>query len=152
MNVFSRANRILRAMPSYRSLSGNDTLPIGAPKAPNLQPGENPVGFYVNNATTFSGLIFFSSENVYVFSDDGWGRVAFCEIAHVIPPVGKENVIGFNLQLKNGCLFWIPVTGKRGGRFFDAFEVIRFFDRVISDLPTNDPTGHCVMEAPDDGK
>lgn len=134
MNVLSRAHRTLSALASFRGLSENYELPVGMPQLPKLLPGEVPIGIYLNDAATFTDLVFFSSEGVCVFRSGHWEQVKFSEITRTVAPDSKEKVAGFNLQLRNGESFWLPITGNKAGRFFDAFEVIRFFDRVLADL------------------
>jgi hypothetical protein len=42
--------------------------------------------------------------------------------------------MGFSIVRRNGSEVWLPVKGSKAGRFYDAFSVLRFVDRVISDL------------------
>ena len=133
MNVLSRAHRTLKTLINYHDLSGSDRLPDSAPTLPALSAGESVVGAYVNDPSAFSDLVLFSTGGIYVFRVGRWEHVPFVKIVRTVAPENKEKVSGFMLQLNDGNSFWVPVTGSKAGRFFDAFEVLRFVDRVLAD-------------------
>ena len=133
MDILSRAHRTLKALINYRDLSASGKLPDGAPTLPALSAGESMVGAYVNDPSAFSDLVLFSTGGIYVFRVGSWEHVPFVKIVRTVAPENKEKVSGFMLQLDDGSSFWVPVTGSKAGRFFDAFEVLRFVDRVLAD-------------------
>jgi len=134
MNISARAHRILRVMANYHTLADGQQLPAGMVKLPDLPKDESPVGIYVNDPSTFADSVFFTTEGVYVFRSKHWDHVKFSDIAKTVTPERKEKLSGFDLQLRNGESFWLPITGNKDGKFFDAFEVLRFFIRVIDDI------------------
>ena len=46
---------------------------------------------------------------------------------------GKSEINGLKLALRDGSESHIPIRGGRG-RFRDAYEFLRFLDRVLADL------------------
>jgi hypothetical protein len=134
--VSSRAHRNLKALSRYHDLSGNKLPPPSMPALPVLSAGEEPVGYYENDPSSFSDVLFFSTTAVYVFRAGHWSKVLYQDIERSISPKSKQNVSGFNLLLRNGEQFWLPVTGSKDSRFFDAFAVLRFFINVVGDLKT----------------
>jgi hypothetical protein len=134
VDIHSRAHRTLKALSWYSDLSGDGKLPPGAPQPPVLQPDDVPIGAYVNGPTGFSDLVLFTTNGIYVYRSDKWEEAKYRDINRTIAPESKEAVTGFNMLLQDGRNFWLPITGSKSGRFFDAFEVLRFVDRVVADI------------------
>ena len=137
-SVPSYAHRIFGKMPSFHMLGDNGLTLSGVPQFPTLATGETGVGVYVNNQTDFSDLVFVTTKGVHVFKNKCWEGVQYSEIAKAETPENKEKVCGINLRLLSGKDFWLPITGNKAGRFFDAFEVVRFFDRILSPITPAD--------------
>jgi hypothetical protein len=133
MDIFSRAHRTLKSVKNYVDLSGDASLPDGAPQLPVLKSSEEPVGAYISDRVKFSDLILFTTQAIYVHRAGRWDGVPLSAITGTRGPASKEEVSGFTLLLNDGGEFWLPVAGSHGGRFFDAFAVLRFVDRVIED-------------------
>ena len=132
MDVFSYAHRILNKLSSFHALNGNDLLPAKMPQLPALTTGETGIGVYVNNQIDFTDLVLVTSKGVHVFKNNYWEGVQYSEIEKAETPDNKEKVYGINLRLRSGEGFWLPITGNKAGRFFDAFDVLRFFDRILT--------------------
>ena len=133
ISVISRAHRALKGLSRYHDLSGNKP-PLSMPSLPALSKGEELVGCYENDTASFSDLLFFTTMAVYVYREGQWSKALFQDIERSIGPESKQNVSGFNLLLRNGQHFWLPVTGSKDNRVFDAFTVLGFFIRVIGDF------------------
>jgi hypothetical protein len=133
-SIFIRAHRILAKLDSYYDLSGDRKLPAGMPSMPALSAKERSIGYYINDPISFSSLLLFTSLAIYVYTGKQWDRVMLREIDHAIAPWSKDHVQGFALALRDGRKLWLPVAGNRAEKYFDAFEVLRYIDRVIADL------------------
>jgi hypothetical protein len=133
IEVFSRAHRILKPLSGYHDLSENRIWPIGAYLCPTLNDGEYPLGLYVNDPINFHDTILFTNLSLYILQEKLWVQIAYAEIERVISPNSKSETTGITIIRHDGREFFLPVRGVRAGRFFDAFEVLRFFDRIRAD-------------------
>jgi hypothetical protein len=133
MNVSSRASRILNALGAYRDLTIGQ-WPVDAPALPSFSDGEQLVGAYSNDWGKVSEPVLFTNKAIFVTGEDRtWRPVRFEDIERTVAPSGKEKVKGFSLLLRDQSSVWLPIGGSKAGRFFDAFEVLRFVDRVLAD-------------------
>jgi len=128
VDVRSRVHRILKRLSNFRELSGGSELPLA------LGASEEAVGIYFNDISGFSSAILFTTEGLYLHQDESWLRVLYSDIARTVLPSAKTEVSGFGLLLRDGTEIRLPVRGSRDGRFYDAFEVLRFVDRVRADM------------------
>lgn len=133
MNVRSRVHRILRPISAFKDLTAGD-WPANGPALPILTPDEVALGAYSNDWSNYSDVVLFTSKSIYVLSASGWDGVEFKEIERTVAPSDKKGVTGFSLVLRNHKILWLPIGGSRLGRFFDAFEVLRFVNRVLEDM------------------
>ena len=141
MNVSVRASRVLGVLEAYRDLTAGQWS-ANAPALPSFSDGEQLIGAYSNDWEKNSELVLFTTKSICVlFNDRKWYVIKFEDIERTIAPNGKENVKGFSLLLRDQSRIWLPIGGSRAGRFFDAFEVLRFVDRVLADAQ-NEPTGN----------
>ena len=108
--------------------------PGGAPARPAFQDAEYPIGIYVNDCVTFGETILFTDQALYLYKDKAWTQLQYAEIAEVSSPNTKSDVAGVSILRHNGREFFVPVRGVRADRFDDAFEVLRFLDRVRTDI------------------
>jgi len=138
VQVRSRVHRILKQMPNFRY------LPEGSAAAPEICAGltlgrsEEALGIYVNDVSTPSSeALLVTTENLYLHQDRSWLRVPYLSIERTIPPPSKSEVTGFTVLLRDGTKIWLPVRGVRNDRFYDAFEILRFIDRVKEDVASN---------------
>lgn len=99
-----------------------------------LSPSEEGLGVYINNVSSLSDSILFTTKALYVRKDERWQRVLYADIERTVLPHSKREVTGFSLLLRNGTEIQLSVTGSKDGRFYDAFEVLRFLDRVRHDV------------------
>lgn len=133
MNVKSRAVRILGHLRNYRDLtSGTKDIPAWAMKL-HLQEGEELIGVYLNRPEDVEESIVVTTKGLYVDRNGRWEFVGYAEIKFIETPADKQTVDRLRLHLWNGRVTEIPVRGSYD-RFKDAFEFLRFLDRVISDL------------------
>lgn len=133
MNVLSRVHRILRPIPAFRDLTVGQ-WPADAPALPNLALGEVALGAYSNDWSNYSDIVLFTTNSIYVLSAGLWSGVAFEQVEGSVAPSNKDNVTGFSLILRDKRTFWLPIGGSRLGRFYDAFEVLRFVNRILEDI------------------
>ncbi len=131
--ILSRSHRTLKALASYHELTSSGGWVPRLPSIPNLPDGEKCFGVYVNDPTTLSDSVAFSSGGIHVFRSGQWDQIGFDDVIRALVPDSKENVTGFDLLQRDGRRYRVPIAGSKGGRFFDAFEVIRFIDRVLAD-------------------
>jgi len=134
VDVISRAHRILNKLSNYRDLSEHGKLPIGLPPVPTVSPSEQMIGMYVTDPTSYLDTIIFTDSGLYLFRDDAWMRILYSDIDHVVFPQYKTEVTGLTIVCRSGSAFWLPVKGSKAGKFYDAFEILRFLDRVNSDV------------------
>jgi len=121
-------------MPRFRELSGRSDLSDLLAGGLALGASEEALGIYANDASSLSDAILFTTEGLYLHQDKGWLRVLYSDIAQAVLPSSKSKVTGFNLLLRDGIEIRLPVKGSKDGRFYDAFEVLRFVDRVKDDV------------------
>jgi hypothetical protein len=131
--VASRAHRILKPLTAYRDVLENKNWPAGAPAGPTLDDTEYHLGLYINDSINFLDSILFTNCGLYIFNGQVWTRVLYSEIARVISPNGKSEIAGLSILRRDGNEFFLPVRGITANRFYDAFEILRFLDRVRAD-------------------
>jgi hypothetical protein len=51
-----------------------------------------------------------------------------------LSPDSKSEIAGLTILQQDGSRCFLPVRGHKAGRFFDAFGVLRFLDRVRTDI------------------
>jgi hypothetical protein len=126
MNVESRAHRVLKELPNYQAqvegrwLSAAGDMQLGAL-----------VGRYSCPENPAEGVDIFANGLVWL-ADDHRTVVLFSDVVEVELPDGKESD-GLFLKTVDGRQVFLPVRGRRG-RFVDSLAMLRFLDRVISDL------------------
>jgi len=92
------------------------------------------VGIYSPENAGFSDVIVFTTRGLYLRHNGDWTKILYEEIDRTKAPLEKKDVRGLTIVCDDGREFWLPVNGLRTGGFYDAFEVLRFLDRVQSDL------------------
>jgi hypothetical protein len=135
VEVRSRVHRILRRMPNFTYLpEGSAALPEICAGL-TLSPSEEALGIYVNDVSTSSReALLVTTENLYLDRNRSWLRVPYLSIDRTIPPPSKSEVTGFTVLLRDSTEIWLPVSGVKNDRFYDAFEILRFIDRVKEDF------------------
>ena len=128
ISVASRVHCCLRKMKRFQQ-SVDGTLPA-LPSAPPLDRGEHLLGIYRDDE---AAPILVTDHGLHWRDADGWVAVPYSDIGRVVGPDTKQDVNGLHLLLRNGTQLWLPVTGCTDGRFYDAFEMWRFINRVIGD-------------------
>lgn len=129
VNAKSRAHRILRPLRNYAALK-----PDGQQhdQLPTLAGDDQWIGVYRNNETALShSILAFSEKAIHVFECGAWISIPYARISGVNARGGKGLSDGLYLA-HNGEDTFVPING-RCGKFSDAFEVMRFLDRVRED-------------------
>jgi hypothetical protein len=129
IEVRSRAHRILKPLANYSDLTGAE-LSTALSSAPKLSPSEEPIGIYWNQRSNTCDAILFTTDGLYQREPESWRRILYSDIDRAISPSNETNVTGLNILLKDGTEIWLSVKGSARGRFFDAFEVVRFLNRL----------------------
>jgi hypothetical protein len=93
-----------------------------------------PIGLYINDPADFLDTILFTNCGLYLLTGKLWTRLLYSEIEKVEPPISKSKVTGLKIIRHDGSELPLPIRGIRADRFYDAFEVLRFLDRVRADI------------------
>ena len=132
--IISRAKRILNHFENYHDVSSDEELfTDNMLKKIHLSDDEKLIGIYRNGNDFTDKLIVVTTFGLHIL--DGELRfLNYNDIKDAELPKTKKNVKGFFITLHGGTRLWLTVLGVKNGRFYDAFEFIRFINRVISDL------------------
>jgi hypothetical protein len=134
IDVRSRVHRILKSLAGFRDLQERSEWPAALDPKPVLSASETALGIYTDEPTNFSDAIVFTTQGLHVRREKSWLQILYSDIERAIPPASKTGVTGFGILRRDGTEVWLPVTGSKGGRFYDAFEVLRFVNRVKDDV------------------
>jgi hypothetical protein len=138
MNVASRARRILKHLNSYREVSESSlNLPSGLREVP-LREGETILGIYANSLSMLEESIVVTNLGLHVYRHTQWESIDYSQIRSIETPPDKYETTQLMIQLQSDRVTNIPIRGGEG-RFRDAFEFLRFLDRVTHDLQHNRP-------------
>jgi hypothetical protein len=134
VEIRSRAHRILKPLSNYRDLSEDTESTVALPLGLTLSAFEQTLGIYTNEAANFSDAIVFTTKGLYLRRDNSWAQVLYSDIERTVSTNSKTEITGLTILLRDGGEFWLPVRHTKAGRFYDAFEVLRFLDRVRNDM------------------
>lgn len=134
IDVRSRVHRILRPLAGFRDLQESPEWPAVLDPKPVLAASETALGIYTDEPMNFSDAIVFTTQGLHVRSEKSWLQILYSDIERAVPPASKTGVTGFGILRRDGTEVWLPVRGSKAGRFYDAFEVLRFVDRVKDDV------------------
>jgi len=95
---------------------------------------EKIICLYRDNNIDNGSKIIFTDKKIIRIDFQGIYYIKYEDIEHSEPPNLNQVVHGFFLIMKNKTRVWLPVSGRVNNRFYDAFEVIRFIDRVLTDI------------------
>jgi hypothetical protein len=104
-----------------------------------LRPGETPLGIYENAPGQVDNCAVITTAGLHVYAAGDWEFAAYDSIRGVrpIPPVehsqDKLVVSALALDLLDGSTLDLPIYGG-DERHRDAWEVMRFIDRVTHDV------------------
>lgn len=130
--ITTRAHRILKRLPHYRSVvDSSDSMPSYT-KELLIATGEVLIGVYENLPGENTESIAITDRGLHAFLNRKWEFIAYEQIDRIETPSSKEGVEELIVHLLSGSVSRIPVRGGHG-QFRDAFEFLRFLDRVISD-------------------
>jgi hypothetical protein len=130
-SVRSRAHRILAKLETFQVLDRHESSDL----VPGWLPGEEAIGRYRNHTGTPDDDLLVTTMGVRTRSGGTWPLVPFSSIEHVALPHSedKEVVDSLRLRLRDGRRVELPVRGG-SGKFRDAWEFLRFLNRVMTDM------------------
>lgn len=136
ITVASRVKRTLHRMSRFH-LVGSEDLPL----LPNftLLEDERAIGAYLNNPKSLRSAIVVTDLSLIYESKNSWIAIPYASIAKVMTPDRKLEVRELQLLLRDGSAFTIPICGGTS-RTSDAFEFLRFLNRVLADRQTVEMT------------
>jgi hypothetical protein len=133
MNPASRAHRILRRLQSFQPAPAIDFSNINGPA---LGPDESWLGIYWNASEQIEGALLFSDHRVCIFRSEAWTGIDYSSIRDVLLSRHKQETEGLTVLYDwhdESHQIDLPVRGG-DGKLRDAFEVLRFLNRVTEDL------------------
>ena len=133
MQVKTRVARILRPLSNFRTIEAG-SLPV-FPSLPVLafKEGEDCYGVYENLPAEPDEAVVVTNLGLHVRREQKWEFIDYRQIKEVDIIAQKETVGELLVRLRNQESVLLPIRGGKG-RFRDAFEFMRFIDRVTSDL------------------
>jgi hypothetical protein len=134
IEVESRVNRILKYIDKYFNYSENKNLINEIITSLSLADNEKIIGFYQNNIDIYDELIIITNLGLHLIIDKKDNTILYNKIKETITPPEKTNVKGLHILLIDGEKIWLPINGVVRNKLYDAFEFIRFIDRVVGDL------------------
>ena len=130
VDVRSKVHRVLRALPSFRACERwADAAHLASLRVP-LRSEESLLGYYENQPGSVEEVILVTDQGLYVRDAQAWSSTRYEDIAGAKwLGARKTDATGIELLLESGETLTVPVRGG-DDRFRDAFEVLRFIDRV----------------------
>jgi len=133
MKVKTRVARILKPLLNFRpikagSLDVSPSLPAFA-----LKEGEECYGVYENLPAEADETVAVTNLGLHILRRKKWQFVDYRQIRKVDLVSPKQDVSELLVRLTNQESVLLPIRGGKG-KFRDAFEFMRFIDRVTSDL------------------
>jgi len=98
-----------------------------------LKEGGDCYGVYENLPAEANEAVVETNLGLYVRREQKWEFIDYRQIKEVDIVAPKETVGELLVRLTNQESVLLPIRGGKG-RFRDAFEFMRFIDRVTSDL------------------
>jgi hypothetical protein len=133
IEINSRVHRILKPLAAFREFHKDSDWPSALEPRPVLDEAERALGVYSDDLPTFSNAIIITTRGLYVRSGRTWMQILYSEIKQTISPPSKAPT-GLEIVKRDGVKIWLPVSGAQEGRFYDAFEILRFVSRVTNDI------------------
>src|SRR5437868_5943809 len=133
MNVKSRVVRILKPLRRYRDQSPDSLMTSIAATRVGLQEGEICLGVYENNPGCLEDSIIVTNLGLHIYRSGESLFIDYGQIESIEAPSVKETADRLKIRLSNGAMKDLPIQGGQG-RFRDAFEFLRFLDRVKDDI------------------
>lgn len=132
MSVQMRAHRILKHLVNYHE--ANENLPIYLLNL-ELKPYELVLGYYENTRGKIDECVVVTNIRLLEYMDGKWNSFSYDEIKDARKPknVEKLDFQEIEIELIDGRCIYIPVKGG-GRRSRDAFEFLRFLDRIMEDI------------------
>jgi hypothetical protein len=127
--VISRAKRILRPMSRFQFFDGQ---PSPVPTDLPLPETETPIGMYLNEPGSLEDAVVVTDLSLLLESKGTWVPIPYSSISKIATPTTKAGVQGLRLFLHDGSTVCLPIRGGTQ-RTSDAFEFLRFLDRVLAD-------------------
>jgi hypothetical protein len=117
-------------MNSYVDVIENPEWMDRLPSRPEIEVDEVILGMYINNISSLENTVAFTTSALYLLDGASWKELKYSDIDQVISPKDKDSVKGVEIVRKYEGNFWLPIFGCKDGKFYDAFEVMRFLLRV----------------------
>jgi hypothetical protein len=108
------------------------------------EPPGDLIGVYLNHPPTVSEAIVVSESGLLLETEGRWRQLSFSSVDRVATPTTKVLVRHLDLALKDGSVVRLPIEGG-DEKVADAFEFLRFLDRVLAD---QDSMGITTVPAP----
>jgi hypothetical protein len=119
----------MRKVSAFKAWESWEQLPYAAGISSPLDKAEQILGVYENKPGSIERAVVFTTNGVHLQCGGHWRSISFGDIEKTLwPDVEKDEVRALTLKLRSGELEFLP--GKSG----DVFVMMRFFDRVLSDL------------------
>jgi hypothetical protein len=133
MKVKTRVARILKPLLNFRIVK-DGSLPV-FPSLPVLafKEGEDCYGVYENLPAEADEAVVVTNLGLHVRREQKWEFIDYRQIKEVDIISPKETVDELLVRLTTHESVLLPIRGGKG-RFRDAFEFMRFINRVTSDL------------------
>jgi hypothetical protein len=133
MKVKTRVARILKPLLNFRPIKAGSLAVSPSLPAFVLKEGEECYGVYENLPAEAYETVAVTNLGLHVLRKKKWQFVDYRQIRKVDLVSPKRNVSELLVRLTNQESVLLPIRGGKG-RFRDAFEFMRFIDRVTSDL------------------
>ena len=134
--IGSRAHRILKPLANYRAIDeGGVGLANGLSETIVLHNNERVLGIYENPAHGQQKTVVVTTRGVHVVVGGNYQALAYSQIDHVeTPRSGEKHSFGeLVVTCRSGDNVIIPIEGGQG-RLRDAWEFLRFLNRVVADI------------------
>jgi hypothetical protein len=131
--IESRVHRILRPLVTFKVLGEWSQLQQLVETPSPLSDNETLFGVYENYPGLLDKIIVVTDVGMYLRERGGWFGVRYADIVKAeCGKTGKSETSEIILFLSSGLQKSLPIHGGTD-RFRDAFEVVRFLDRVAKD-------------------
>lgn len=127
--VSSRVHRILRPLTHFQYF-GPEGPPV--PEELPLMKEESLIGAYLNDPPSLRNAVIVTNFSLLLESHGAWAPIHYSSVSRVVSPTSKEGVRYLDLVLADGSTARVPIHGGTE-RTSDAFEFLRFLDRVLED-------------------
>ena len=133
MKVKTRVKRILEPLVNFRTIEDGSLPVFPSLPVPAFKEGEDCYGVYENPSAEADEPVVVTNLGLHLRREQKWEFIDYRQIKEVDIISPKETVDELLVRLTNQESVLLPIRGGKG-RFRDAFEFMRFINRVKSDL------------------